>query len=88
MNCKPGDLALTLRDGLTVPSGAIVRCISVWPIGYCLRSEREFANVWHVEWRGRTSAHDAILGVPDAYLMPIRPDDEPAQTIRPQEVAA
>ena len=71
MNCRPGQLAMTLRDGLTIPAGAIVQCIAVQPFGYCMRSEKEFRNVWRVEWRGQSEAHGAPMGVPDAYLMPI-----------------
>lgn len=78
MNCRPGDLALTLRDGTWIPAGCIVKCIEFHPFAVHALTGAVYDRVWLIEWNGAQKHEDGIpYGAPDSWLRPLR--DNPGE---------
>lgn len=82
MNCKQGDLALVVRDGISIKAGAIVTCIEF--VGHATsRDCRVFNDVWAVEYRGsERSPSGRWFGLPDSHLRPLRDSDGEDEMLR------
>ena len=83
MRCKPGDLAVRVRnsnDSKNIVVGAIVRCIEFLGESSAFRSGQKFGDVWAVDFKGRTFGPKGYrLGVPDRDLQPIRDTGDDAR---------
>ncbi len=82
MNCKQGDLALVIHDGLSIKAGAVVVCLEF--VGQATsRDWQVFNDVWAVEYRGSDrSPNGWWWGLPDSYLRPIRDNDGDDEMLR------
>lgn len=82
LNCKPGDLAFVTQDGDVIPRGAIVEVLNWCGPAFDIHSGRWFSTIWDVRWRGRTHSLDGLqFGIPDEFLRPLRPSDDPDETL-------
>ena len=94
LNCKPGDLAISVNTELPENNGVIVRVVrpfngvSPWtwgtlPTWWCVSDE---LMTWKLISTDETfTGHEGPI--PDRYLRPIRPDqpDEEQRDARPSE---
>lgn len=92
MNCKPGDLAIVVRSfpGGIMKAGFVVTCIEVHARIFSTLDGQVYENVWFVDHNGnRHGVNGWPLGVPDAFLRPIRPSDleDETPTVRELEAA-
>ena len=91
MNCKPGDLAIVVRSfpGDVLKAGFVVTCIEVHDGLFSALDGEFYRNVWFVDHNGNKKAPNGCpLGVPDAYLRPIRPGDLEGETPTVRELEA
>lgn len=91
LNCKPGDLAFVNRGLPSIPDellGQIVRVVSISPTA---------PDIWKIEEPIKIILRDNVIdasgyrlpagtvidvdGLPDECLTPIRPTDEPDETL-------
>lgn len=83
MNCKPGDLAVRVRNSnrsKLTPEGSVVTCLRVVPSMESASSGVVYRNVWVVEHAGRMVGPNGYpLGIPDCDLTPIRDPGDDAQ---------
>jgi hypothetical protein len=95
MNCKPGDLAVIVRQATNEPRslGAIVEVLRAGP-GSCYHGLVGLQPNWWVRSSSplRTFAHGerTEFVVPDAYMRPLRDSDGADEMLvgKPQEVSA
>ena len=90
LNCKVGDLAIVVRSAAG-NEGKIVRCVRLGNNGFFLSRNNgvvDHGPSWVIDgalvgWRG-----DLVSKVPDSFLRPIRPLDEPETITTDDEVTA
>lgn len=82
MNCKPGDLAIHIKDesGDLVPIGAVVRCVRYYSGLANVDGQKKPFKGWFVEYQGHiTDADGWTWAVPDEHLRPIRDSGDDAK---------
>ena len=81
MNCKQGDLAIVVKSRAG-NEGKILKCIKfVGRVpGWCGEDR------WEVDVRLRSRLGGVCITFRDAWLRPIRPSDEPDETLSWKEV--
>lgn len=100
MNCKPGDLAIVIRDDEAVlrgfPGVAAVAHIAGRIVTVVELQHQHDEPAWRIEvpliakFSGALSGYGAVDVLPDAILRPLPPlaDDELEHAGKPEQVAA
>jgi hypothetical protein len=78
MNCKQGDLAVIVRSSFG-NEGKIVRCVKLFPKSSFIDLDGQF-DAWQLENPFKTPV-GLCTHAPDLFLRPIRPSDEPDETL-------
>ena len=89
MNCKPGDLAVIIKTDYPVNLGKIVQCLE-----HVIDFEGEDAWVcvtsgspcFGIDWTTNEERFDRITECPDAWLRPIRGNEEPTEETKELEL--
>lgn len=83
LNCRVGDLALTLRANHPIPRDAIVRVVEFVPHCVCSTTLSDEHDVWIVEYQGSTTSPRGLTwGYRDKDLRPIRPGEGEDEMLR------
>ena len=90
LNCKVGDLDIVVRSQAG-NEGKIVRCVQVAGNGLFLNRNEEIIDLgpsWMVDRTVAGCLGNPVSKIPDSYLRPIRPLDEPETITTDDEVTA
>lgn len=88
MNCKPGDMAVTIKSTNGENVGLIIEVVEF------LGADNGYVNLWNCKAAWPIIGYDVVnrkrvttkVAIPDAWLRPIRPPETPVTETRDEEL--